>query len=477
MKLIHHISLLLLAAAPVAAAARTVVNPAPAEAALNDAFTLDIRPEGDGPWQRVDIYAVKVDRTEGVRHSVVNTSMACFDFDGKVDLRVISRRQPVGEARVRPLSYGITPVVESDTILFSLDRPRQLSVEVNGDLFNNLHIFANPIDASAPADPRKWARKKGHIYFAPGYHRLDSAMLIPSGSEVYIAGGALVDGYLHVVDARDVSISGRGMVYPSRRGEGIMITRSSNVAVDGVMTTQLPVGESNDVTVNNVKVISSYNWGDGFNVFASNRVKYTNIFARTSDDCTTVYATRKGHRGGCSDILVDGAVLWADVAHPFMIGLHGNSERPDTIQDVTYRNIDVLDVNEPQIDYQGVFTIITGDNNLVRRVTFDNIRVEDFRRSKLIDIRIAYNKKYCTAPGNSIEDITFKDITYNGSNSELSLIIGYDDERVVRNVRFINLVINGVKVSDTMPGKPAWYKTGDMGRIFIGEHVDNITFE
>ena len=27
-----------------------------------------------------------------------------------------------------------------------------------------------------------------------------------------------------------------------------------------------------------------------------------------------------------------------------------------------------------------------------------------------------------------------------------------------------------------MPGKPAWYKTGDMARFFIGEHVENVTF-
>jgi hypothetical protein len=27
-----------------------------------------------------------------------------------------------------------------------------------------------------------------------------------------------------------------------------------------------------------------------------------------------------------------------------------------------------------------------------------------------------------------------------------------------------------------MPGKPAWYNTGDMARIFIGEHVEGVVF-
>jgi hypothetical protein len=31
-------------------------------------------------------------------------------------------------------------------------------------------------------------------------------------------------------------------------------------------------------------------------------------------------------------------------------------------------------------------------------------------------------------------------------------------------------------ISGDMPGKPAWYKTSDMARFFVGEHVENISF-
>ena len=27
-----------------------------------------------------------------------------------------------------------------------------------------------------------------------------------------------------------------------------------------------------------------------------------------------------------------------------------------------------------------------------------------------------------------------------------------------------------------MPEKPKWYKTGDMARIFVGEHTEEVTF-
>lgn len=284
-------------------------------------------------------------------------------------------------------------------------------------------------------------------------------------------------GCIRAVNVRDVKIMGRGKVHPQGRGEGIYIMNSKNVRVEGLITTQCPTGGSDSVTIRNVKVISSYGWGDGLNVFASNNVLFDGVFARTSDDCTTVYCTRKGFVGGCRNITMQNSTLWADVAHPIFIGLHGNVNNPEVAEDLNYVNIDILDHAEKQLDYQGCLAINAGDENLIRNVRFENIRIEDFRQGQLVNLRIFYNKKYCKAPGRGIENVLFKDITYTGNHSELSMIIGYDASRKVKHVRFENLVINGERISDKMPGKPGWYKTGDMARIFIGEHVENVSFE
>lgn len=456
------------------------IYPAPAEAKMNASFSVEVSESGS-EWQSVPVYNVMVDQVED-KHTVKNSSMAYFDFSGKTFIRVISNNQSVESARVRPLSYEIKPAVCGDTLLFSIDRPRLLSVEVNGDIFDNLQLFANPIETDAPVNIKKFRKNKNNVYFGPGYHKLDSTFMVKSNQEVYVAGGAYIDGKFEIKDAENVRFHGRGMIYPSK-AIGIYVKNSRNVEIDGVFTTQCAVGGSDSVRVNNVKVMSYYGWGDGFNVFASNNVHYSNLFARTSDDCTTIYATRKGFVGGCKNIVTENSVLWADVAHPFMIGLHGSAkeispEAPsDTIENILYRNIDVLDMKEKQIDYQGVFAIVAGDNNIVRDVTFDDIRVENFRQGKLFDLRLAWNQKYCAAPGKSIEDITFRNIYYNGDKSELSLIIGYDETRKIKGILFDNLVINGIRISDSMPGKPAWYKTGDMARIFIGEHVEDITFK
>ncbi len=476
----------LVALASVFVAGATVVTyPAGPGVETLDDFTVCVRQGGD--WQPVAVYPVKVDEVRGTKHCVETASMAYFDFDGTVEVSVRYNKGAVDSARVRPLSYKIAPEVSGETVTFTLTRPSNLSVEVNGDIFHNLHLFANPLDAHRPtAKEIKRAGKKGSklVYFGPGVHRLPGDTLrVQSGQTVYIDGGARVYGELIAEGVSDVRFYGRGEVHPKGRGFGISVRRSRRVEANGPVVTQIPIGGSDSVSITNVKSISYYGWGDGMNVFASNNVRYDSVFCRNSDDCSTVYATRKGFVGGCRNITMENSTLWADVAHPIMIGLHGSAAElgldaaPDTISNVTYRNIDILDHQERQLDYQGCFAIDCGDNNLVENITFDDIRIEDFRLGRLFDIRIFYNKKYCAAPGSGVRDILFRDIVYNGGNAELSLISGYSPERKVENITFENLTINGVKISDDMPGKPKWYKTGDMARIFIGEHTDNIIFK
>lgn len=457
---------------PAFSESRLVNYPAPQGAEQKNDFTVKVRQAGKD-WQYLPTYTVKVDKVTGVKHNVEKASLSYFDFEGEVEVSVTPTSGNIKEWAIRPLSYAIKADNNGKTLTFKLDRPRNLSVEINGDRYHNLQLFANPIDKNAP----KKKKLKNFIYYGPGLHTLDKqGVKVPSGTTVYVAGGAVVNGFLDVKNVHDVKILGRGIIRPEGRGAGVLITSSKRVYVDGIITTQCPVGESDSVEINNVKVISSYNWGDGLNVFASSNVKYDGCFARTSDDCTTVYATRLGHTGSCKNILMQNSTLWADVAHPIFIGLHGNSKNPDTIEDVTYRNIDILGQAENQIDYQGCMAINSGDNNLVRNVTFENIRIEEIQKGMLVNMRVCYNKKYCTAPGRNIENVTFKNISYKGREPNLSVITGYDDTRTIKNVTFKNLNINGTIITDDMPTKPKWYKTGDMAHMFIGEHVEGLTF-
>ena len=450
---------------------RLVTYPAPEGADLMNDFTVKVRETGKD-WKPVDTYLVKVDEVRNIKHHVERASMSYFDFSGEVEVSVTFNHGAIQSGRVRPLSYGITPTITNNTMTFKLNRPRNLSVDGNGDIFHNLHLFANPIDENKP---RK-LKDRNLIYFGPGVHHLPGDTLnVPSGKTVYVAGGAVIKGRIQVVDAQDVKILGRGLVLPERWA-GIRIVHSKNVLVEGLITTQCPTGGSDSITIRNLKVISSYGWGDGLNVFASNNILFDGVFCRNSDDCTTVYGTRMGFTGGCKNITMQNSTLWADVAHPIFIGIHGNVENPEILENLNYINIDILDHKEKQLDYQGCLAINAGDNNLIRNVRFENIRIEDFRQGQLVNLRIFFNEKYCKAPGRGIENILFKDISYTGKDAEVSMIIGYDKERKVKNIRFENLTINGEVIYDDMPEKPKWYKTGDMARIFVGEHTEEVTF-
>ena len=446
---------------------------APAGVDLKHDFALRVRTAGSSEWQEVPTYAVKVDHVDAGRHRTELSSMAQFDFSGTVEVEVTCLTQSIDSVRIRPLSYAVERQVAGNKVTFCLDRPRYLSIEVNGDIYQNLQLFANEMQ---PQLSKRELKSKNTIYFGPGIHKLEGdSLLVRSGQTVFIDGGAVVKGWLAIDNATDVRVLGHGIIDPGRH-EGIMVRRSRRVLIDGPLTTQIPVGGSDSVTIRNAKVISSYGWGDGMNVFASSNVSYEHVFCRTSDDCSTIYCTRKGYRGSCRNIRVRDAVYWADVAHPIMIGLHGDIEKNETIEDVLYDDIDILENPENQIDYKGCIGINNGDNILVKGLTFQNIRIESMPNGMMMNLRVCWNQKYCNAPGRGIEDVTFRNISYRGVRPQMSIISGYNEQRRVKNVRFENLNINGRVISDDMPDKLKWYKTADYADIFIGEHVESVTF-
>ena len=470
MNRIFTIMALCLATLSVSAADRLVTAKAPLGIELKHDFEVKARTP-NGEWKSIDTYAFKVDRVADAKHNVEITSVAKFEFDGKVEVQVKSIAQNIRSFKVRPDSYGIKAKQEGNTLTFSFDRPRYISVEINGNIYQNLQLFADNI-----LEKPKVKKKKDLMYFGPGVHDFKGDSIhIPSGKTVFIDNGAVIKGWLSTYGSRDVKILGHGIVMPGHH-EGIMVRYSKNVLIDGPLTTQLPVGGSDSITVKNVKVMSWYGWGDGFNIFASDNIHQEHLFARTSDDCSTIYCTRKNYHGGCRNITIKDFVMWADVAHPIMIGLHSETPEDELIDNVLYDGIEILEHAENQIDYQGCIGINNGDNIMVKNVTFQNFNIDNIRRGMLFNIRVCYNKKYCSAPGRGIQNITLRNIAYRGSAPNMGIIAGYDQSRMVKNVRFENLTINGKLISDDMPGKPRWYKTADMANIYVNDHVEGLTF-
>lgn len=201
-------------------------------------------------------------------------------------------------------------------------------------------------------------------------------------------------------------------------------------------------GESSDIVVRNIKSFSRHGWSDGIDLMCCRDVTIDNIFLRNSDDCIALYNHRWWYWGGSRNIRISRAKLWADVAHPFNFGCHGDdrSRRGEVLRNVVVTDCDVL--NE---DGDGIFSVRCGDKNRLEDIHFENIRIEEIERGALFSLRVLFSEKYNRAPGNSIRGVSFKDIHFMGNESHLipSDITHYDAHRRVEDITFENVTVNG----------------------------------
>jgi hypothetical protein len=435
----------------------------------NNGFAVKVRTHG-GQWQELYEYQVLVDM-----HQIRKSSMVYFDFIDSVEVSVISLNKKINAARIRPLSYNIRHTINADTISFWLYKPCNISVEINGDIFQNLHVFTNSPEKCKP-DPKD----TNVIYLASGVHKFQNDTLwVPSGKTLYIEGGAIVKSTILCKNASNVKICGRGIVVG--KDHAIAIDHSKNIEINDLIILNpshytVMGGQSENIRIKNIRSFSSKGWADGIDLMSCSNVSVDGVFLRTSDDCIAIYGHRWNYYGDSRNITVENSTLWADVAHPVLIGTHGNSLKPEILEDIRFKNIDILNHDEPQVNYQGCLAINVSDENVARNIKFEDIRIEDFEQGQLLNLRVSYNKKYALAPGKGIENIYFKNLEYKGINANLSIIEGYSETRSIHNIVFENLVINEKQISETLK-KPGYMQLSDFARFYIGPYADNIVFK
>lgn len=412
----------------------------------NDDYTVCVRVPG-GEWQDLFEYNVQVDMDH-----VQDASMVQFDMGSPVEVMVKKNNGTIYDVAIRPLSKDVKHTINRNVITFTLNKPQYLSIEFNGDRLHNLHLFANPLEIETYTEERE-----GVMYFGPGVHRSkdlpNNQIRVPSNTTVYLAPGAVLKAKLLVDKAENVRIIGRGILdHPIR---GIEVTYSKNVLVDGITIVNpdhytVFGGEADGLTIKNLKSFSCKGWSDGIDLMSSRNVMIDNVFMRNSDDCIAIYGHRWNFWGDTQDILLQNSILWADIAHPINIGGHGNpnGDPGDKVGNITVRNVDILEHDEDDVPYQGCMAIGAGDKNLVHDILFEDVRVESIQEGRLFDICVRFNPKYDKEPGRGIENITFRNITYDGVGEKPSLIKGYDAARKVKNVTFENIIINGQKMKD-----------------------------
>lgn len=296
--------------------------------------------------------------------------------------------------------------------------------------------------------------------------------LYANGQQVYIPGSAIVRGGIWGPGLTDITIRGRGILDGSQLLHSfnndevnrvmpyINFSRGARITYEGFIMLDNPswgmsISGSADSKITNTSSIGySFNT-DGIWIGNANRSVVSGCFLRCSDD---IFVCNAG-----DNILVQNCVVWGDKAHIFFMGLGG------TLQNSVFRNIDVLGHYEEYPVYQGVFAIPSANNNTTQDLLFENIRIAPFRDPKhavIWYIHMNNPTPWASRPGNSVRNITYKNISYAGNGEQESLIQGADAEKCVDGIHIINYSRNGTLVTDAASSN-----------IKIGDFVKNVDFK
>lgn len=355
----------------------------------------------------------------------------------------------VKSAKVLPSSRGIVPVVSGKEISFEAVPGDRLTLEVNGDEIHSLHVFANREEEEIPdpADPNV-------IYYGPGEHYV-SRVIVRSNQTLYIAPGAVLYGemfqrekggpYSPVISliGDNIKVRGRGIVDGSScetLSTNLLYVNGKNISIEGIVLRDasvwtLPVKNSENVTIDNVKILGYRANSDGIDICNSRGVTVRDCFIRTLDDLIVIKTTQGG--GECEHIYASGNILWNEVAHAVSVG----AEIVKDIRDVVFDGNDIIHDKGREWSMR----VYHCDNATVSGVVFRNLRIEESRNF----ISLWINKAVWSSSKERgrIDGVVFENIRADRVVNPVVQVFGYDEDHKVENVTLEGVFANGSKIT------------------------------
>jgi uncharacterized repeat protein (TIGR02543 family) len=357
--------------------------------------------------QNIDLYGVKVNNTRqwdggktsvyGKRDTIPVAMFDVYNKDSSVSMEVTL--PSTTNVIIRP--GNIAKTISGSTVSFTIPKAGQYSVEWNNSNdqpVNALLIFASPYEAFS-----------GYITTVPpGIHTQNFG--VGNGSTLYLMPGAVIRGTVTL--GRNSKIVGRGIIdgstftgWDGNNPGGSTATgyiksyQASNIEIRGVSVFDpdgwgMQIQDSNIVTIDNFKIISSRQNSDGISIQSSSNMTITNSFVRSWDDNIVVknYAGPYAANPNTADnplrypypysrhTTAEHCVLWTDLAQSLEIGFETNKgkvaspNQDPKIHDVTFNNITILHAM-----HKAPISVHNGDNAVITNVTFSNITVENFQ--------------------------------------------------------------------------------------------------
>ncbi len=413
------------------------------------------------------------------RPSLSTAPVTSFDFDGdsvQMEITALDDEVELNNVVVRPLAEGIVPEVEENSIKFEIEKPGTYTVEYGDNAMTAMYIFANAIDYDAPTESSDNVK-----YIGPGAWTIEN-LSMTDGMELYVSGGAIIQGTVNAAGASDIKIGGHGFFDGSNNESWMLngyaayvpinLSKCKNVDISGVAVLDpnawcVNLYNCSDVNIEGIKLISARPNGDGITVQSCQNVTVKDSFIRTWDDSLVVknYAAETG--SDSVNITFDNCQVWTDLAQSMEIGYEtnkGNKINP-IIQDITFRNITVLhNFHKPAM------SIHNADNCVISGVRYSNIIVEDASMGKgdagdnaqLIDINNLKSNWTTVQNRGSISDVAFDGIYVLNGDDTIDFIEGnfcpiriqgFDETSLCSNITVNDLYLSGEAVTDANVGE------------------------
>lgn len=498
---------------------------APSGSDLSDKFKVFVR-ESAGEWQELSVYLalcpVKGQANmppelfaefNGLTYPRAGfakpTCFAGFEYSGAVEIKAVYSRNADNLA-LKPESYNLDYAVHGNTVVFkinSADNIRFVTIQADDKPEEAVHIFVNDISEFKPAYDNV-------IHFTKGIYDVDNCEYIhidehgnpvidgiKDNTYVYLDDGAVVRAAFILSGVKNVKIDGRGIISLLHRCYGydegfscepifgpfrsyarpIIYIKSgcSDIEISGVITVgefrNVTVRNSDNIILNNVKMLSHSTNADGVNCVNANNVQVHDCFIHSHDDCICMYTSYDSipalndegyppHAARSCNYEISGCVFWT-ICRPFVFGGHAtkNSVNRDLVSNIHVNNCEIMDVpycisSHDGVKYwSGYFRILSQSEALVRDIVFENINAHltdgYLNQPVHIEVRESKDASYSESGGYKIENVLFKNINfYNYSDTNTipcffkatNLPDGYG----IDGITFDNVTFNGQNLKD-----------------------------
>lgn len=391
-----------------------------------------------------------------------NYSFVSFGIRGSVEVKIRSSAKDLSHTVVRPGSSALRHLVKGfHEISFTIDKPRQLSIEPDGKQ-GPLFLFADPVNAFHLRQG-----DKNVIYFGPGIHRPASGKVeVKDHQTLYLAEGAILKAGV-VVSGSHATVCGRGIidgndfVWGQHAPNMLTITGDhvtvKDIIIRGAASWTVPVRNCRHIVIDNIKILGGRAQNDdGIDIVNAQDVLVRNCFIRTDDDCIALKGMQKPPADkNVEGITVENSILWCDRARVFLLG---HESRAPYMRDIQFRHISIIHFSMVP------FLLEPGENMRLENVLFRDISLYGEGQPELIRLRPTINQYMLTKVPGFIRRVTFRNISVTGAAGAYSIqLSGADKQHNISGV-----VMSGI----TLPNGPL---TKESKNLQVGQFVDQFS--